>query len=441
MKTTTISRAKFGKFTAAIAAAALLAGTAAPGVLAADYTAQLTKTIDMTAAPGAGVPHGSITFTVGTVANLPSWAAGTAVKGTAAQIKSTELTAAFTGGTANTVTVPFTFDSDDFTAPGDYIFSLTETAAGITGLTQDTAARYIVVRVVNTDPTAPDGSLEISEVNIVNADGTAKAGEITNTYAAYGLSVVKHLSGNFANAGDEFTFTIALDDPDETPHASSVTVKTGGESADFSTITGDTVTFNADGTAEVKADITGGEKIGLQQGAGLGGGQCAAAQAEIMRQGHALFAFLHSVDGVVFLHHVQDGVQAGGRGEVMQIVVQILKVHPAGLEQHFFPLFGHQRSLGAAAVAKGNGEILFDEDELLLLVQNAAVSQAITVGAQIGADGVPARQLGAQRQGALRVAVLQRTPAVGAVSLVTAPQGLQAVWAKRFRHGVASFSA
>lgn len=261
MKTTYISRAKFGKFTAAIAAAALLAGTAAPGVLAADYTAQLTKTIDMTAAPGAGVPHGSITFTVGTVANLPSWAAGTAVKGTAAQIKSTELTAAFTGGTANTVTVPFTFDSDDFIAPGDYIFSLTETAAGITGLTQDTAARYIVVRVVNTDPTAPDGSLEISEVNIVNADGTAKAGEITNTYAAYGLSVVKHLSGNFANAGDEFTFTIALDDPDETPHASSVTVKTGGESADFSTITGDTVTFNADGTAEVKADITGGEKI------------------------------------------------------------------------------------------------------------------------------------------------------------------------------------
>ena len=230
-------------------------------MLAADYTAQLTKTIDMTAAPGAGVPHGSITFTVGTVANLPSWAAGTAVKGTAAQIKSTELTAAFTGGTVNTVTVPFTFDSDDFTVPGDYIFSLTETAAGITGLTQDTAARYIVVRVVNTDPTAPDGSLEISEVNIVNADGTAKADEVTNTYAAYGLSVVKHLSGNFANAGDEFTFTIALDDPDETPHASSVTVKTGGESADFSTITGDTVAFNADGTAEVKAGITGGEKI------------------------------------------------------------------------------------------------------------------------------------------------------------------------------------
>ena len=206
MKTTYISRAKFGKFTAAIAAAALLAGTAAPGVLAADYTAQLTKTIDMTAAPGAGVPHGSITFTVGTVANLPSWAAGTAVKGTAAQIKSTELTAAFTGGTANTVTVPFTFDSDDFAAPGDYIFSLTETAAGITGLTQDTAARYIVVRVVNTDPAAPTGALRISDINIVNADGTAevKAGitggekiEVTGLPANTGYTITE--SGDTAS--------------------------------------------------------------------------------------------------------------------------------------------------------------------------------------------------------------------------------------------------
>ena len=207
MKTTYISRAKFGRFTAAIAVAALLAGTAAPGVLAADYTAQLTKTIDMTAAPGAGVPHGSITFTVGTVANLPSWAAGTAVKGTAAQIKSTELTAAFTGGTANTVTVPFTFDSDDFTAPGDYIFSLTETAAGITGLTQDTAARYIVVRVVNTDPAAPTGALRISDINIVNADGTAevKAGitggekiEVTGLPANTGYTITE--SGDTASS-------------------------------------------------------------------------------------------------------------------------------------------------------------------------------------------------------------------------------------------------
>lgn len=186
-------------------------------MLAADYTAQLTKTIDMTAAPGAGVPHGSITFTVGTVANLPSWAAGTAVKGTAAQIKSTELTAAFTGGTANTVTVPFTFDSDDFTAPGDYIFSLTETAAGITGLTPGHRRRYIVVRVVNTDPTAPDGS-----------PGDQRGQHRQRRRHGQGGRDYQHLrrlrplggqapQRNFANAGDEFTFTIALDDRTKRP--------------------------------------------------------------------------------------------------------------------------------------------------------------------------------------------------------------------------------
>lgn len=174
MKTTYISRAKFGKFTAAIAAAALLAGTAAPGVLAADYTAQLTKTIDMTAAPGrrrAPRQH----HLHGRHGREPAFLGGRHCRqrhGRADQIHRAHRR--LYGGTVNTVPVPFTFDSDDFTAPGDYIFSLTETAAGITGLTQDTAARYIVVRVVNTDPAAPTGALRISDINIVNADGTAR---------------------------------------------------------------------------------------------------------------------------------------------------------------------------------------------------------------------------------------------------------------------------
>mgnify|MGYP000931184038 CR=1 FL=1 len=335
MKTTYISRAKFGKFTAAIAAAALLAGTAAPGVLAADYTAQLTKTIDMTAAPGAGVPHGSIALTVGTVANLPSWAAGTAVKGTAAQIKSTELTAAFTGGTVNTVTVPFTFDSDDFTAPGDYIFSLTETAAGITGLTQDTA------------PAAPTGALRISDINIVNADGTAKADEVTNTYTAYGLSVVKHLSGNFANAGDEFTFTIALDDPDETPHASSVTVKTGGESADFSTITGDTVAFNADGTAEVKAGITGGEKIEVT-------GLPANTSYTITESGDTASSYATTWDGITKTgsdDKTSDAQTMGAADKTITVTNSRTAPTPTGLLQDAAPY-------GTMLLAAGTGSVL-----------------------------------------------------------------------------------
>ena len=262
MKTNYISRAKFGKVSAALVAAALLAGTAAPGVLAETYSAELTKTINMTAAPGAGVPHGSITFTIGTITgNLPGWAASTAVKGTAAQIESAsaELTATF-DGTTKTVSVPFTFDSDKFTAPGDYIFTLTENATNITGLERDTATRYIVVRVVNTNPTEPDGTLEISGVNVVNAAGSAKAGEVTKTYTTHGLTVIKQVSGNFANKNDKFTFTITLTDPDQTPHISTVTLKTGGAS-DTLTGTGQTIDFEGGSTVSFKAEISGGEKF------------------------------------------------------------------------------------------------------------------------------------------------------------------------------------
>ena len=119
----------------------------------------------------------------------------------------------------------------------------------------------------------------------------------------------------------------------------------------------------------------------LQQGAGLGGGQGAAAQAQVMRQGHALFAFFDGVDGVVFFHHVQNRVQTSRGGQIVQVVVQILKIHPAGFKKHFFPVLGHQRTVGAAAIAEGDREILFDEDELFFFIQDTAVGQAVTVGA------------------------------------------------------------
>ena len=178
---------------------------------------------------------------------------------------------------------------------------------------------------------------------------------------------------------------------------------------------------------------------GLQQRAGLGGGQRAAAQVQVMRQGHALLALLHGVDRVVFLHNVQDRGQAGGRGQVFQVVVQVLEVHPARLEQDLLLLLGHQRTVGAAAVAECDREIFLDEDEFLFGVQHAAVGKTVTVGTQIGAHRVPAAQLGAQRQRALGVAVFQRAPAVGALAAVPAIQRLQAVRAKEFWHSNAPF--
>ena len=144
---------------------------------------------------------------------------------------------------------------------------------------------------------------------------------------------------------------------------------------------------------------------GLQKRPRLGGGQRAAAQVQVVGQGHALLAFLHSVDRVVFLHDVQNRGQAGGGGQVFQIIVQVLEVHAAGLEQDFFFLFGHQGTGGAAAIAERDREIFLDEDKTFFVVQYAAVGQAVTVGAQVRAHGVLAAQLGAKGQCALGVAV------------------------------------
>ena len=255
MKTIYLSRAKSGKLSLALAAAALLAGTAAPGVLAETYTAAFTKTITMTAAPGAGVPQGEIKFTIGVPAALPSWAGDTAVLGTAGQIRDAEPTATFTGA-QNSVSVPLLFDSDDFTAPGDYLFTLQEQASGIAGLEQDSALRYIQVHVVNANPEAPDGTYRIEGLTVVTADGADKTGAFTNAYTTHALTVEKQLSGNFASLRDVFTFTITLNDP----HATSVTAKTGAAGADLTDDDGTEVAF-VNGTATATAQIRGGEKL------------------------------------------------------------------------------------------------------------------------------------------------------------------------------------
>lgn len=261
MKSIYMNRTAFGKMGVALAAAALIAGAAAPGVLAEEYTSQFTKTIDRSAAPGSGSLKGNLTFTVGVPAALPSWADASDQLGTAAQIQSPTLTAAFTG-TGDSVNVPITFDSDDFSAPGHYLFTLQENASTITGLTTATDSWYIRVRVVNKNAEDPDGTRVIDRVEVVAPDGKSKVSTVPNTYTTHGLTVEKKLAGDFADYRDVFEFTIALEDPDlPDMHMTSVTVKKGDVEADFSKITGETVTFNADGTATVNENITGGQKI------------------------------------------------------------------------------------------------------------------------------------------------------------------------------------
>lgn len=261
MKSIYMNRTAFGKMGVALAAAALIAGAAAPGVLAEAYTTEFEKSIDRSAAPGSGSLKGNVTFTVGVLSALPTWADSTDKLGTAAQIQSPTLTAAFTG-TGDSVGVPITFNSDDFDSVGYYFFTLKEDTSQITGLTTATDDWYIRVRVVNKNAEDPDGTLAIDRIDVLTKDGEDKVGTVLNTYTTHGLTVEKKLAGDFADYRDVFEFTIALTDPDlPDMHMTSVTVKKGDVEADFSKITGETVTFKADGTATVDEDITGGQKI------------------------------------------------------------------------------------------------------------------------------------------------------------------------------------
>lgn len=357
MKTIFLSRAKFGKFSAALAAAALLAGTAAPGVLAAPYTADFTKTIDMTAATGAGVPHGDISFTIGTVTgDLPKWASDT-IKGTANQIMTANPTASFTGGINKSVKAQFTFDSDDFAAPGDYLFTLTENDTGITGLTEDPSDRYIVVRVLNTNPAAPDGKLYISEVNVVSADGAAKAGEITNTYATYGLTVIKQLDGNFANANDKFIFTIELTDPDQTPHISAVTLKSGGALDKLDDVTGKTISFEEGSTVTFDAEISGGQKFEIT-------GLPANTGYTIKEKGDAAAKYTTKWDGIKKTSaddKTSDAQEMGTADQTITVTNTRTAPTPTGLLLDAAPY-------GAMLLAAGTGSVLLlrkrrDSDE------------------------------------------------------------------------------
>ena len=157
------------------------------------------------------------------------------------------------------------------------------------------------------------------------------------------------------------------------------------------------------------------------------GGQRPGFQRQVMRQRHALLALLNAVDGVVLLDHVHNAGKPGGRRQPVQIVVQVLKVHPAGLEQHLAPGLGHQRAVGAAAVAQRHGEIFLDAHKPLFLVVHAAVAQPVAVGAQVFANGVFACQLGAKGQRALRVFVVQALAAMGALAMEIHLDRLQAV--------------
>lgn len=258
----------------AVLTAALLTGAVSATALAAevepavlpvtDASIAFKKGISLENAPGAGGIQGSIAFAVSPAqqGDLPPTPEDGAQLGTVDQIKTGTVTAAFTvddTGVANAdgdVTVDF--DLTKFTTPGVYYYRLTEQDHGITGLS--TAPVYLLkVRVVNTTPSDPENTeLKIDYAVLAPQAGGDKVDEIENVYTTYGLTVTKQLAGNFADYGDEFAFTLHFDDPDETAHMASVTVKTGkaGE-----TLANSAVLKFVDGKADITETIKGGEVI------------------------------------------------------------------------------------------------------------------------------------------------------------------------------------
>ena len=262
MKALYMDRTRFGKLGITLAAAALLAGAAAPGVLAETYQATFPKTIDRTAAPGSGSLKGSVSFTMGVPEKLPDALAKNGTPGTTDQIANATLTAEF-DGTGDTAQVNVRFDSLQFPAPGYYYFTLTENDTGISGLAKAEPTYYLRALMVNTNPQDPNGELKLEKIDLLDEEGNSKVAQIVNTYTTHELEVQKKLAGDFANYKDEFTFEIVLTDPEAAAggHMTQVTYKTGKIADDLTNDQGTTETFNENGQATVRAHISGDEKI------------------------------------------------------------------------------------------------------------------------------------------------------------------------------------
>ncbi|MCF0114411.1 MAG: hypothetical protein HUJ56_03580, partial [Erysipelotrichaceae bacterium] len=188
----------------------------------------------------AGSYSGSDTFTF-TITN------GYAITNTAngGMTLPTNLTTSTTaGGTAK-------FDAITFTKPGEYMVIINESQGSNPDITYDTSDKKVKIKVEQADT----GALSASVVGVYDKDDKGQGTElkITNKYVSptspLQLSASKTVTQSPANSykdDEDFTFTLAEDDPNATgysmPGTTSKTVKNGG------TVTFDAITFSAEGT-------------------------------------------------------------------------------------------------------------------------------------------------------------------------------------------------
>ncbi len=261
----------------AVLTAALLTGAVSATAFAAepvnlvdtDASIIFKKAISLENAIGSGGVRGTINFDVtpAETGDLPTNPEDGAQVGTVAQIKTGTASATFavdaTGKADTEQDVTVEFDLTQFSEPGVYYYRLTEQDHRIAGLS--VAPTYLLkARVVNANTDDPDGTgFKIDYAVLAPLAGGDKVDEIVNDYTTHGLTLTKHLDGDFVNYNDVFDFTLSFTDPnyvdDETdaPMA-SVTVRTGTEGG---TLGNETVLQFDKGKASITEHIKGGEMI------------------------------------------------------------------------------------------------------------------------------------------------------------------------------------
>lgn len=109
-------------------------------------------------------------------------------------------------------------DATHFTKPGEYVYTIKETAGSSQGTaTYDTTTPitvkvYVIYDTTSTETTKPLKVLGTNVYTKIEGEGTAatKKDEITNKYEVGNLTVSKQIEGNLADANMEFTMEVVL---------------------------------------------------------------------------------------------------------------------------------------------------------------------------------------------------------------------------------------
>jgi len=109
--------------------------------------------------------------------------------------------------TADGTTKVIEISLPEYTNVGVYHYTLTETDAGVAGVTYNDDRLHIVVTVVQQG----NDQVRVAAVHVEN--GTTKDDVIVNTYAAGDLNVTKTVTGNLGDRDKAFHFTVTFDAP------------------------------------------------------------------------------------------------------------------------------------------------------------------------------------------------------------------------------------